>query len=160
MRIVPLAIEHRDAVNQSVREEWGGPMIVTLGSLYDTSALPGFIALEHDALLGFVLYRIENNACEIAVLYSFAQNRGAGTALVRQVIAAAQKHDCRRVWLVTTNDNTRAIRFYQKSGFALKAVYMDSMEKSRQLKPWIPLTGEDGIPIRHEFEFELKFQST
>jgi hypothetical protein len=29
------------------------------------------------------------------------------------------------------------------------------MDKARKLKPQIPLTGNEGIPLAHEFEFEL-----
>ena len=34
------------------------------------------------------------------------------------------------------------------------AVYPDAVENSRQLKPEIPLVGNDGIPIRDEIELE------
>lgn len=38
----------------------------------------------------------------------------------------------------------------------LKAVHIGAVDEARSLlKPEIPATGEDGIPIRHEFEFEL-----
>ncbi|MNV93512.1 hypothetical protein D3C71_1882140 [compost metagenome] len=59
------------------------------------------------------------------------------------------------MWLITSNDNTRAIRFYQKRGLDLKAVHRDAITEARKLKPSIPLIGMDGIPIRHELEFEL-----
>jgi len=155
MEIIPLTQTHRGEVNDFVRDEWGGPMIVSRGNLFDSSALPGFVAVEENELLGVVLYRMEGSDCEIALLHALAQNRGVGTALIRQVISIAEAHACRRVWLITTNDNTQAIRFYQKFGFALKAVHINSMAASRQLKPCIPELGEDGIPIAHEFEFEL-----
>jgi hypothetical protein len=29
------------------------------------------------------------------------------------------------------------------------------MEEARKLKPQIPLAGNDGIPIKHEFEFQM-----
>ena len=67
----------------------------------------------------------------------------------------AQAQEFRRVWLITTNDNTPAVRFYQKKGFSLVAVYRNAIEASRKLKPEIPLKGIDGIPIRDEIELEL-----
>jgi hypothetical protein len=48
-----------------------------------------------------------------------------------------------------------ALRFYQKKGFVLVALYPNAIEESRRLKPEIPLLGNDGIPIRDEIEFEL-----
>jgi len=50
---------------------------------------------------------------------------------------------------------TKPIGFYQKRGFTLAAAHIGAMESSRALKPSIPLTGMDGIPIRDELEFEI-----
>jgi RimJ/RimL family protein N-acetyltransferase len=61
----------------------------------------------------------------------------------------------RRLWLITTNDNTRALRFYQRQGFQLIALHFDAIEVSRKLKPEIPLVGYGGIVIRHELELEM-----
>ena len=65
----------------------------------------------------------------------------------------ARKNRCMRIWLITTNDNIHAIRFYQRFGFELKGVYINALEESRKLKSSIPLTGNEGIPLKHEFEF-------
>lgn len=46
------------------------------------------------------------------------------------------------------------MRFYHRRGFDMAALYRNALEKSRILKPLIPLTGDDGIPLRHEIEFE------
>jgi RimJ/RimL family protein N-acetyltransferase len=61
----------------------------------------------------------------------------------------------RRVWLITTNDNSDALKFYQKAGFRIVAVHRDAVALARRLKPEIPLVGENGIPIRDEIELEL-----
>lgn len=153
MELQPV-LEYREAVNAFIREEWGGPMIVTKGNLFDSSELPGFVYAEDGKLLGGILYHIDGENCEIAALFSLSEGRGVGGGLIRAVCGEAKKNGCRRVWLITTNDNTAAIRFYQRQGMTLRAVYINSMEMSRKLKPQIPLTGIDGIPILHEFEFE------
>ena len=44
--------------------------------------------------------------------------------------------------------------FYQKRGFDMVALYRDALDVSRRLKPEIPAVGENGIPLRHEIEFE------
>jgi hypothetical protein len=44
----------------------------------------------------------------------------------------------------------------RRFGFALKAVYIDAMDEARKHKPQIPLTGNEDIPIAHEFEFETR----
>jgi ribosomal protein S18 acetylase RimI-like enzyme len=59
------------------------------------------------------------------------------------------------LFLVTTNDNTPALRFYQKRGFVLSALRPNAIAENRKVKPEIPLTGQDGIPIRDELELEM-----
>ena len=34
--------------------------------------------------------------------------------------------------------------------------YHNAIDISRQIKPEIPLLGENGIPLKHEIEFELR----
>jgi L-amino acid N-acyltransferase YncA len=81
---------------------------------------------------------------------------GAGAALLDSAVDLARRERCWRVWLVTTNDNTNAIRFYQRQGWDLVALHRDAVAESRKLKPTIPETGNDGIPINHELEFERR----
>lgn len=38
-------------------------------------------------------------------------------------------------------------------------LYRNALEGSRKLKPDIPLIGDDGIPLRHEIEFELSLKT-
>ena len=79
---------------------------------------------------------------------------GVGTALLDAVRDAAVQAGCRRIWLITTNDNLRALGFYQKRGYRLVAVHRDALQRSRELKPSIPLVSPDGIPLRDEIELE------
>jgi RimJ/RimL family protein N-acetyltransferase len=76
-------------------------------------------------------------------------------ALIEAVKNTARAAKCKRLWLITTNDNLNALRFYQKRGFVLVAVHRNALEISRQLKPEIPLFGADGIPLRDEIELEM-----
>jgi hypothetical protein len=62
-----------------------------------------------------------------------------------------------RAWLVTTNDNMRALRFYQRLGWELVAVHRGAVDRAREtLKPEIPRVGNDGIPLRDEIELEYR----
>ena len=155
VRIVEITPEHRKTVDAFIKEEWTGPVIVSKSRAWDTSALPGFVALDEDNLCGVVTYRFEGDECEITTLNSLHEKIGIGTDLINAVISAAKENHCRRLWLITTNDNTHAIRFYQRFGFSLRGVHINALEKSRELKPSIPLIGMDNIPLQHEFEFEI-----
>jgi len=100
-------------------------------------------------------YRIEGDQCEITTLNSLVEKEGIGASLIDAVRDVAVAARCKRLWLITTNDNTAALHFYQKRGFVLAALHPNALEKSRKLKPEIPLTGIDGIPLRDEIELEL-----
>jgi len=143
------------AVDAVIQEEWGGPMVVTKGNLIDTAQNPGFVCVENDRLLGFITYMLRGEVCEITVLTVLDENKGIGTKLISLVTQEAKRCGCKRVFLITTNDNTHAIRFYQKRGFSLAAVHLNALEASRKRKPGIPMHGMDGIPLLHEFEFEM-----
>jgi ribosomal protein S18 acetylase RimI-like enzyme len=80
---------------------------------------------------------------------------GIGTLLIEAVTQAAREAGCKRLWLITTNDNLHALRFYQKHGFTLLTVHRYALDASRQLKPSIPLIGNDHIPLHHEIELEM-----
>ena len=150
---------HRNYVNQQIKESWGGPLIASKGVLHDTRTHNGFVAVSKNDVVGYILYNTVDGDCEITVLESLFERQGIGSALVNTVIHVAKETGCNRIWLVTTNDNTHAIRFYQRFGFSLLAVHINAMEEARKLKPQIPLTGEDNLPIAHEFEFEISLVS-
>ena len=151
--IQPINEQTRGAVVRLVIDSWGSVMIWSKGKLHSARELPGFTAMQGSELKGLITYCIENGECEIVSLDSQVENQGLGTQLIEKVIDEAKKQHCRRVWLITTNANTRAIRFYQRRGFNLAAVRLNAMDEARKIKPQIPLM-EDGIPIAHEFEFE------
>jgi ribosomal protein S18 acetylase RimI-like enzyme len=84
--------------------------------------------------------------------------------LVNEVVEKTKKRDCKRVWLITTNDNTPAIRFFQKRGLTLVAVHVNAFKITQQLKGELGKYGDgkdrvvlgvDDIPILHEVELEI-----
>ena len=91
---------------------------------------------------------------EIITLNVLKQREGIGRALVNAAVETAESLKCSRVWTITTNDNTQAVKFYRALGFTLAAVHKGALSESRKLKPEIPLFGIDGIPITDEIELE------
>jgi N-acetylglutamate synthase-like GNAT family acetyltransferase len=154
--IVRMSGGFRNWAASLIRDHWGATEIVTRGRVHDTTALPGFVAVLGGEPIGLATYLIDEDRCELVSLDSIMEGIGVGTALVVSVAAEARKQGCRRLWLITTNDNLDAVHFYQKRGFHLVAVHRDALEETRRLKPELPRTGIDGIPLRDEIEMELQ----
>jgi GNAT superfamily N-acetyltransferase len=151
----PLGAGDREWVRRTLAELWG-ELVVSRGRVHEPAALPGFVAERRGKPVGLLTYRIEGGDCEVVTVDAFPQGAGAGTALLDAVARAARTAGCRRLWLITTNDNLRALRFYQRRGFRLVALHRGALDRSRELKPSIPDIGMDGIPLRDELELELK----
>jgi GNAT superfamily N-acetyltransferase len=145
----------RNRVREFIMQRWGAAIVVAHQVVYRPHELPGFAAWRGDEIVGLVTLHVAENACEIVTIDSTWPGKGIGTALVEAAKTFARQAGCTRLWLITTNDNLSALRFYQKRGFVLVAVHRDALEKSRQLKPQIPLIGKDGIPLRDEIELEM-----
>jgi len=155
--VIPLDVNHRQSVESLARETWGGLLIAAHRELYDLSELPCFIAVsESGEPLGYCYYRFSEDECEIMALESMREKMGVGFALINAVHEAVLSQGCHRLYLLTTNDNIHAIGYYQRRGFSMCAIRFDELEYSRKLKPGIPLIGDNGIPLRHEIEFEMK----
>jgi ribosomal protein S18 acetylase RimI-like enzyme len=136
-------------------EKWRSPKIARRGEICYADKLPGFVAVRDDRRIGLLTYHISNGECEIVTLNSLEERVGVGSLLIEAVKSAAIANKCHRIRVMTTNDNTAALRFYQKRGFVLVALYRNAIQYDRELKPEIPDVGLDGIPIRDEIELEL-----
>jgi ribosomal protein S18 acetylase RimI-like enzyme len=143
----------RGWVTRFARERWGSELVVADGRVHHLAELAGFADLDGERVIGLVTYLIEGERCEVISLDAVEQGRGVGSELLECAVSAAREAGCRRLELITTNDNLRAIRFYQRRGLRLVAVHPGAVEHSRRLKPEIPLIGDHGIPLRDELLF-------
>ena len=158
--ILPINTEDRVWVSQFIFEHWGSNKAISCGVVHFPQNLPGFVVLHDGEKVGLITYNIRGTSCEIVTINSVRQFAGVGTALIEAVRDIALKSGCKRLWLITTNDNMNALRFYQKRGFVLVAIHRNALDISRKLKPEIPLIGNDGIPLRDEIELEMILNDT
>ena len=105
--------------------------------------------------VGLVTYAVRDNELEIVTIQAEPEGRGVGRALMDTVLGHARDEGIRRIWLITTNDNVRALSFYQQWGMDLAALVRDGVSTSRSVKSSIPTIGGNGVPIRHELELDL-----
>ncbi|HSM58561.1 MAG TPA: GNAT family N-acetyltransferase [Candidatus Sulfomarinibacteraceae bacterium] len=158
IQIRPVEEGDREWMAQFIRQRWGSNRMAAHGNLYFPHTLPGFIAQDGEEKVGLLTYHMDGAQCEVVTLDSASEGRGVGSRLIQAARRAALDAGCRRLWLITTNDNVHALRFYQKQGFELVAVHRNAVAQARQLKPEIPLVGNDGIPIRDEIELEMALE--
>lgn len=152
IRIRKIRPADRPAVAGILAREWGAPGVVSRGRLHPAHEYDGWIAIRGERIAGLLTHEIRAGRCEIVTLNSFLEGRGIGTRLLSAAARAARAAGCREIWLITTNDNLHALRFYQRRGFLIRCIHAGAIEESRRLKPTIPRIGDDGIPIRDEIE--------
>lgn len=153
--IRPITKNDREWIASVTTRWWASTDVVTRGRLLCVTMLPGFLAVHQEQPVGLITYAITGSECEIVTLNSLRNGKGIGARLVDAVKNIARSSRCNRLCAITTNDNTHALRFYQKIGFTLVAVNRNALEEARRLKKEIPLIGQDGIPLRDEIELEL-----
>ena len=153
MLIRPSSASDRGEIDAFL-EERSSRNVARLGELVDAREHPSLLALDDGGrLVGVLTYVVDGHRCEVLTLHAAEPCRGVGTALIEEVERVAVEAGCRRLWLITTNDNVDALRFYQRRGFRLAEVHPGAVEDSRRsLKPEIPEVGEHGIPLRDELE--------
>jgi len=152
--IRPVDSDDGDWIAQFITERWGAEFVAAHYEVYHCRDLPGFVATEGEKKVGLLTYKIVAGDCEVVSLDSLQPCVGIGTGLIEAVKAVASESGCKRLWLVTTNDNMNALRFYQKRGFAMVKINRNAIEFARNLKP-VPLIGDEGIPLRDEIELEM-----
>lgn len=123
--------------------------------IYRPDILDGFVALDGDEWVGEVTYALTDDDSEIVSIDSLREGQGIGTALIIAVVEEVRRHNCKRVFVITTNDNLNALGFYQKRGFELAAVHRGAVNESRKIKPSIPFIGMNNIPLQDEIELEM-----
>ena len=155
-KIERISNETRDLVNQFFIDNWFSTDMSIRGEIIDGTKLDGFLLQEDNTIIGLVTYTFFGDICEITSIDSKKENIGLGSALLKEVEKVAKDNNCKKMRLITTNDNMRALQFYQKRGYCLTKLYPNAMEEVRKVKPDIPELGDNDIPLRDEIELEKK----
>ncbi len=158
MRIRPIQPADLEFVREELTRNWGDTGIWSIGRRYQADTLPGFVALDAEGKrVGLLTYAIQEGGyqSEVVTLSTRSENHGAGTALLAAAVEAAREAGCTRVFLTTTNDNLRALGFYQKRGWKIATIHRGAVDRARSFYPAIPLMGMNGIEIHDEIELEM-----
>jgi N-acetylglutamate synthase-like GNAT family acetyltransferase len=147
--------DDRAWIAEVVIGEFASTRLVSRGRVHpDASMLDGFVVENDGRPVGCALWHEVDGDAELAAIVTTYRGAGAGTALLDAVVEYARAHGWKRLWLITTNDNTDALRLYQRAGWDWVAWHRDAVTAARPLKPELPERGAHDIPIRHEIELE------
>jgi GNAT superfamily N-acetyltransferase len=138
-----------------LEERWGSTTVVSRGRSHDVLQLPALVAEAGERRVGLASYCIDGDQFELVTIDAVVVERGVGGALLAAAQRVASAEGCRRLWLITTNDNLGALRFYQRRGLRLVAVHPGDVDRAREIKPQIPAVGSFGIAIHDELELEV-----
>ena len=156
-----MRVRRRDAGDRLAVEAFlarhGAARVARRGSIEYPVDHPALLAEDGERLLGVLTYIAGGARWEVLTLHADEARHGVGSALVAEVRRLAAAAGATSLWLITTNDNVDALRFYQRRGFRLAALHRGAVDASRErLKPEIPELGDHGIPLRDELELELE----
>jgi ribosomal protein S18 acetylase RimI-like enzyme len=134
------------------RAEWGGEVMVSKGRVYHIADVAALIAWDNGERIGAATYWMGDTDCELLSINATVSGKGVGTALLTTLEEQVRRAGGSRVWLITSNDNLDALKFYQRRGYRIVAVYPGAIDEARRTKPSIPEIGYYGIPIHDELE--------
>jgi GNAT superfamily N-acetyltransferase len=151
MVIRPVTNTDRQVVTEFFTKQWGSSEMVISTGIYYCDELDGLAVFgDNDEIIGLLTYVNRGEEWEIISLDSVIENKGVGSLLLESFEKKVKEEGGTIIKLVTTNDNLRALQFYQKRGYVIAGILVNAVEKARTIKPQIPLIAENGIPIRDE----------
>jgi ribosomal protein S18 acetylase RimI-like enzyme len=151
-----IGLASADLIRRVWEEQSGGCPIVSVDDrTYEPEDVEGLVWRDPKGEAdGLVTFAVEGDRAEIVSLHAFVQGRGIGSCLMDAAEEELRRRGVRRVCLVTTNDNPKALSFYVRRGYRLVRLHLDAMDHVRKLKPRVPVIGNDGVPLRDMWELE------
>ncbi len=149
--------EEQEMLVSFVKEMGGSESIRTGGKTFNLRNLRAYMSAERKSVAGILAFAhdFETDDCQIIAFYSRFRNHGLGSELLDAMIQKAIQLECARLNVFLTNDQTRTLRFFQRRGFQICDLRLNSVDEARELDPKIPLYGEDSIEMRHELGLEM-----
>ena len=155
MNIRPVTPEDREWIAEMIGTAFGSVRLISNEHLLDdASLLDGFVAEIDARPIGCALVDDVDGDTELVALVTTYRGAGVGAGLLDAVVERGRRDGWKRLWLVTSNDNTDAIRVYQRAGWDWTEFRRDAITRARERRPEIPELGQHGIPVRHEIHFE------
>lgn len=144
MSVREIGLSDSDWVRTFLIGHFGSTRVVTRGLMHQADQLPGFAALYDSEPSALLTYCHKADELEVVTLHVATRGVGLGSQLIATARKRARDLRCRRIWLITTNDNEPAIRFYERCGMGIAAIHRGAIAETRKLKPEISFFGIGG----------------
>lgn len=141
-----------------IEHHWGSTKVICCGTVYYPHEHEGLIERRDDRIVGLLTWCLDGDGMQLLTLNATLEGQGIGSSLMLTAIEEGRKRALKRIWLATTNDNLRAIGFYQRLGFRMVEIHIGSIDRAREIKPQIPDVGRGGIPMHDEIVLELRIK--
>lgn len=144
-----------DTLRTLLRKRWGETLMMygRAWKLGDYNALVAYD--EHRTVLGLVTYAVLKSVMLVLTVDNFSQSPGIGKALLAEVTKIGKSAGAKTLRVLTTNDNTPTLRYFQMRGYRIVAFYPGAIAVYRAVTPTLPEIGVDGIPVRDAIELEI-----
>lgn len=149
--------KNRERVTKFFSNQWGTTTMIVSSGIHQVDELDGFFYLEANRILGLVTFQASDSEIEIVSLDSQIEGQGIGSALYQQIENLA-KREGKSLVLYTTNDNLKALNFWQKKGFRMVKILPNAVDNARKIKKEIPIVGYNGIPLHDEILLKKFFK--
>jgi len=149
-----LGDDDRQWLAQLWQRRWGSDVMVVEGHVFNLSEVSALIALDGNRRVGAATWILLPAAAELVSLDSLEENQGVASLLLTAAQTTLMAAGVRAITLTTTNDNMRALGFFQRRGFRLVGLSVGAVDRARHQKPSIPIIGHQGIPLHDEIRLE------
>lgn len=144
-----------EALRALLRRRWGETLMM-FGRSWKLGDYDAYVARDaKGAILGLVTTVLQKSTRLALTLDNFSEQPGVGRMLLDFVMAMGREEGARSLRVLTTNDNTPALRYFQKRGFKIVAFYPGAIAVYRSVAETLPEIGVDGIPVRDAIELEI-----
>ena len=144
-----------DEIEADWREFTGGPPVVGVLREYEPSDVDGIVWRDPGTgRTGVVTWWIDGERAEVTSVHAEPPGGGIGTRVMDAAEEELRRRGVKTAIVATTNDNARALNFYIKRGYRLVRLHLGAMDRVRALKPSVPTTGRDGVPLQDMWELE------
>jgi ribosomal protein S18 acetylase RimI-like enzyme len=127
----------QDWVRSFLGQHFGSTKVVSRGVMHQADDLPGFIAISRGEPSALLTYCVMKGDLAVVSLHAAIAGRGLGSRLLAAARDRARELQCRRLWLITTNDNEPAIAFYSRWGCISQPFIVVRLRNHASLKPEI-----------------------